>query len=565
MTLSTPNAQPQPAPELRPPRLGRASKILLALFGITLGAFYLYPQALEALHTYRGRHLLNEARRHIETQRWQQAGEALSVAMPLMPDHPEALRVLVDFLEAAKGNPLRLRDALIRLKEQGKARPNDAVRLARTLLDAGELQGAHTAFGELSPAQRSSAAGQQFEKDLHVLEGRGDPADYALTPEVKSAIGDSNSNFSELQKSALERLWELTRRNDASSLQAIDHLSNLVTLTAPEIEALVTRIEAHPRLNISNRLGVYSGLLRVEPLRRPAILESLMMDYRNASPEDLRVFLQWLAFEGEPSLLRSLVTTSSLYQDASVFTPYAQSLSISKRWRDLITLLEDTTQPLPVSAERTAIWLAEAWSNLEPDMQKAAVQLKRSINFAMKSGNQEALLIAAKEAQKYGLWEIAIRGHTALADSNPKISIPLLEMGLEAATQKGDTEDIYRLTRRLCDLQPKNYECSARLCYLRLLIGDEIETVEVPDVSRVKPAVRSLLLALSAYLIRDHTLLKSHLTAIDSMEDFSPGQKAVYAGMLATCGDLSKAFLIAERIPKAVLLKEEAKLLKAAL
>ena len=98
-----------------------------------------------------------------------------------------------------------------------------------------------------------------------------------------------------------------------------------------------------------------------------------------------------------------------------------------------------------------------------------------------------------------------------------------------------------------------------------MLIGDEIETVEVPDVSRVKPAVRSLLLALSAYLIRDHTLLKSHLTAIDSMEDFSPGQKAVYAGMLATCGDLSKAFLIAERIPKAVLLKEEAKLLKAAL
>ena len=53
----------------------------------------------------------------------------------------------------------------------------------------------------------------------------------------------------------------------------------------------------------------------------------------------------------------------------------------------------------------------------------------------------------------------AANGHTALADSNPKISIPLLEMGLEAATQKGDTEDIYRLTRRLCDLQPKNYEC----------------------------------------------------------------------------------------------------------
>jgi tetratricopeptide (TPR) repeat protein len=338
-----------------------------------------------------------------------------------------------------------------------------------------------------------------------------------------------------------------------------------VTLTAPEIEALVTRIEAHPRLNVSNRLGVYSGLLRVEPQRRQAILESLMMDYRNASPEDLRVFLQWLAFEGEPSLLRSLVTTSSLYQDASVFTPYAQSLSTGKRWRDLVTLLEDTTHPLPVSAERTAIWLAEAWSNLEPDMQKAAVHLERSIDFAIKSGNQETLLIAAKEAQKYGLWEIAIRGHTALADSNPKVSIPLLEMGLEAATQKGDTEEIYRLTRRLCDLQPKNNDYSARLCYLRLLIGDEIETVEVPDVSRVKPAVRSLLLSLTAYLIRDHTLLKTHLAAIENIDDFSAGQKAVYAGMLATCGDLAQAFQIAERIPMSVLLKEEQKLLKAAL
>ncbi len=550
---------------VRTPKLGRATKLLLAMLVLVLGGFYVYPPVMAALKAYRGRHLLDEARLHIQNQKWKQAGDALKAAMPLMPDHPEALRVLVQFLAATKGNPLLLRDALLKLKEQGKALPDDAILLPRALLDAGELHGAHVAFGELSPAQRATEAALQFEKELLVREGRRDPADYVLTPEVKSAINDNITNFPELQKIALARLWELTRRDDASSLQAIDYLSNLDSLTVREAEALVARIEAHPLRSVSNRLGVYSGLIRVVPQRQQAILESLMIDYRSAGPEDLRVFLQWLAFQGQPQLLRTLVTTDSLYQDAAIFTAYAQSLATGKRWQDLVTLLDDSEHDLPVSAERTAIWLAEAWSNLEPDMQKAAAQLERSIDFATKSGNQEALLIAAKQAQTYGLWEIAIRGHTALADGNPKVAIPLLEMGLEAATEKGDAEEIYRLTRRLSDLQPKNNDYQARLCYLRLLIGDAIETVEVPEAGSVKPVVRSLLLALAAHQLRDFATMKTHLVQIEDTSDFSTGQKAVYSGMLAAAGDLARAFQIAERLPEPLLLLQEKRFLKAAL
>jgi hypothetical protein len=553
-----------PAALERPHRfkIGKVTRQLFALLLLTVAGVYLFTPLLTALNRYRGRRLLNEAEACVSREKWQLASQALMEAARLMPDHPETLRFLAQFLEKTRSRPQLLRDCLLKLKQQGHSRPTDAIVLTRALLDMGEAQGALTAFGDLTAAERSSPTGQALEKDLLILQGRHDPTLYGLNPDVKELVSDLSASFPEIQLAARSKLWKLSEKSDSSALQALKFLSGLNTLTSQEADWLIQRIEAHPKSSLSDQLGAYLALLKAAPDRKPEIFKTLVGYFRNANQDEFRLFLQWLAFQGEADLLRSLISTDSLYQDPSLFAPYAESLANAKRWPQLIELLENPNTKPPVSQERLEIWLAEAWSQRQEDRTKVIYHLERAIDFASKTGNQEALLAVAKNAQTYRLFDIAIRSHLALAEKNPHSALPLLEMALEAAVQKGDTEEIYRLTRRLTDIQPNDHQRQTRLCYLRLLIGDRLETIQIQDPPEIQPTLQCLFRALAYYRTRNLAAMKTQLRLIETTDEFSSGQKAVYAGMLAASGQLSKAYQMAERLPLPLLLKEEKAMLK---
>lgn len=553
-----------PAALERPHRLkiGKVTRQLFALLFLILAGVYLFTPLLTALNQFRARRQLKEAEAYLNREKWQLAGQALMEAARLMPDHPETLRLLVQFLEKTRSRPQLLRDSLLKLKEQGHSLPTDAIVLTRALLDMGEAQGAHTAFGDLTATERSSPAGQALEKDLLILQGRHDPTLYGLNPDVKDLIVDLSSGFQEIQVAARTKLWKLSENSDSSALQALKFLSGLDTLTSQEAEWLLQRIEAHPESSLADQLGAYLALIKAAPERKSDVYKTLISYFQKANRDEFRMFLQWLAFQGEADLLRSLVSTDSLYQDPSLFSPYAESLSNAKRWPQLITLLENPKQKPPVSQERLEIWLAEAWSHQNEDRTKVIYHLERAIDFASKSGNQEALLTVAKNAQAYRLFDIAIRSHLALAEKNPNSALPLLEMALEAAIQKGDTEQIYQITHRLIEIQPNDHQHQTRLCYLRLLTGDRLETIQIQDPPEIQATLQFLFRALAHYRSRNFAAMKTQLLLIETTDGFSSGQKAVYAGMLAASGQLSKAYQMAERLPLPLLLKEEKAMLK---
>lgn len=546
-------------------KLDSTTRFLLGLLVLGVVIKYAGPPTMESISHYRGSRLLDQARESMSAKQWKQAGESLGAAMPLMPDDPKMLRVLVQFLEATEFNPMLLRDALLRLREQGQSQASDAVLLPRALLSARDLRGARTAFDSLLPAQKESEAGQKLAEDLLKAEGRRETTDDLLTDEVRNAIQDCEKNFPELKEAGFKRLWLLSQKDDESALQAINYLSSFEALTPQEAELLVARINNHPNQNLSSRLGAYSGLMRVAPSQKDAVLKKLVIEFRNAPLVDLKTFIQWLALEGQPDLIRSLVTIERLYEDGVVFSAYAQSLAEKRRWQELIDLIESADHELPVSAPRSAIWQAEAWRHLEPDQQKASSHLQRCIDMATRSGNFGALQVAATIAEKHGLWEIAIRSYTALAEKNPMLAVPLLEKGMEAANQSGSTAGIHKMTAKLAEIQPKNSAYTARLCYLRLLMGHEIETITLPDPTTLKPEIHALLCAMSSYRVRDLHSMKNHLSAISDTSDFAAGELAVYAGMLAAAGETKSAFEIAERINQKLLLSEEQVFLKAAL
>lgn len=131
-----------------------------------------------------------------------------------------------------------------------------------------------------------------------------------------------------------------------------------------------------------------------------------------------------------------------------------------------------------------------------------------------------------------------------------------------------NTAILLEASRKLRELSPGSTVFADRLAYLRLILGVEMETVTLSsqtDESSVRAMVTvamervpaALLGALAAYRLGDLESVKTHLGALPDPSSLPAGQRAVAAGLLALAGRPDRAFQIAEKVPDALLLREE--------
>ncbi len=136
-----------------------------------------------------------------------------------------------------------------------------------------------------------------------------------------------------------------------------------------------------------------------------------------------------------------------------------------------------------------------------------------------------------------------------------------------------NTTALLDISRQLNMLRPDNIAFANRLAYMRLIGGKEIEMTKVKTpISRTiktdktqEYIPQALIQALLAYRFSDMVAMKEWLQKLRPNDLQRPGQRAVVAGLLARAGRMGEAFQIAEKIPKELLLMEEAELLKPAL
>jgi len=155
-------------------------------------------------------------------------------------------------------------------------------------------------------------------------------------------------------------------------------------------------------------------------------------------------------------------------------------------------------------------------------------------------------------------------------------AIGLLQKALECALSAKDSALMLEVSRKLHELRPASSAYADRLAYLRLILGEEIETV---DLSRLKESndmqamftvtlervPPSLLRALAAYRMGDRAGIQQHLAGLGDTSALPPGQRAVVAGLLSLSGMADRAYQIAEKIQAVVLLDEERAFLQKAL
>ncbi|HBJ84776.1 MAG TPA: hypothetical protein DDZ88_13075 [Verrucomicrobiales bacterium] len=580
-----PDSQQQ-VPEMEPPkeRVGRFSIAISSAFVLLLVVWFAWNPVAGAAKAAWGRRCAREARTALAAEEWSRAVEQTRAARRWAPDDVEVMRVMIEFLRVSGSDPAGLAQQLRKLSEKQPLTEEEQMLLGRTLAATGKTDEAREVYEKLPLSTSTNKPALELLSNILRQEGHDEEAKALAaratrkepeTPEarMKIALEDKNSSFAELRRRSHDELLALARLETEIAMEAVTHLTMDPLLTSAEAVELLSIVDAHAHKKLPVRLGVVSALMRLRPEQREILLDAEIKRFQSGDDGALEHLARWLALEKQHTRLLKLVPMELAAKSRELYPTIAQALAEEGRWQELKVML--TTGRPPVSQARVAIWLAEASSHLEPDLKEASRLLSGSIQAAEKEGSLANLLAAAMVAEKIHLPEVALAACQAAASKGGEAALPMLQKSHELALAQKNSGVLLQTARQLLELRPASAVYADRLAYLRLILGEEIETVDLTSLKetndmramftvtleRVPPG---LLRALAAYRMGDHPAIQRHLGDIGDTSSLPPGQRAVVAGLLSLAGKPERAFQIAEKVPSTLLLDEELAFLEKA-
>lgn len=395
---------------------------------------------------------------------------------------------------------------------------------------------------------------------------------------LKKSMEDKGSSFPEVRQKARAQLWEIAERTDAVALEAISALAADPSFLPAEADNLLEVVEKHPLATLATRLQVVSAFARSQPDQAQAIYKKEVERFQREGAGKLEEIAFWLMKERQHDMIFRLVPVKLALKSRELYPILMQTMSQAGRWNELRDLLTMPNAPVPQSLVDLA--LAEVEARFQPDLREARRLLEGTVKAAATEGNLPTLQTAAELAAKLNLPEIAAdaylqAGMKAATGATTEEAVRWLQNCAEAALMAKNTAILLEASRKLQELSPASAVFADRLAYLRLILGVEMETVNLASkleensvramftiaIERVPP---SLLQALAAYRLGDPEAVKTHLASLPDASSLPAGQRAVTAGLLALAGRPDRAFQIAEKVPDALLLSEELAFLKHA-
>ncbi|HYF34829.1 MAG TPA: hypothetical protein VD994_06010 [Prosthecobacter sp.] len=566
-------AEPAPALSKRKRKPWWVWVLLFLLVFFVLG-FLFGRDAVQAARATVARRYANAASANMEKEQWPEALQNIHLARRWAADDPAVLRVLADFMIHVKGDAFALHHLLVRLADSGLATGADRLRIAEFQLTQGDVARARATLQALPEVEQRQRRAQELLANILRVEGRIAESEAtmrrALTADandpgarLRLALLDYQTPFPEVRLRARDRIREIAQGADDAALQALRFLSDEATLSASQAEQLLTWVEKHPKRSPAVRFRVLSALMRVQPASRAQILQSETAKFDAESPDS--ALLQWLIDEHEYDRLLSLLS-KDLGKSESLFEFRLKALSGAGRWEEVEKLLSDGKE-LPLPTEVASLWRAKASHHLKRDTARTQQHLLAVYAAAGQGEKGEITLEAARFAEECGLWRVAATCYQGIARAHPTAQIRMLEKVHEMALRDRNSAAALQSARHLAEQNPANSSFAARQIYLQLIMGEEMEVAIARNAAEAKSTeVReNLLRALAAYRLGDMETMNAELAVIAEIDRLSPGERAVYAGLLAVGGKPGPAFQIAEKIQGGLLLPEEMAFLKRAL
>ncbi len=583
-----PNSQQQ-VPDMPPPkeRIGWFNVIIFSAFALLVTVWFAWSPVTSALKATLGRRCATEARIALKSKDWASAAEQIIAARRWAPEDVEVIRVIVEFLKLSGSDPGGLAQQLRKLAEKTPLSEEEQMLLGRTLALNGKTEEARGVYEQLSLSASTRKPGldllstilksEGHEQEAQLLSQRATRQNKADTPEARLEIAqqDGQSRFDEIRRHAHAELWEVARLETAIAMDAVRRLAADPLLTNAGAGELLQIVEKHAHKKLPIRLSVISALMRLQPRQRTTLVEQEVKRFQSKQDGNLEEIAYWLMTEGLPEQVFRLVPQELAVKSRQLYPILMQSMAQAKRWEELKQLLSAPGVPVPRS--RVDLAMAEVQSHLQPDLRESRQLIEGTLNASASDRTPETFKAAASLAAKLNLSDVAaVAYREAGLRADAENGIGLLQKALECALLAKDSALMLEVSRKLHELRPASSAYSDRLAYLRLILGEEIETV---DLSRLKESndmqamftvtlervPSSLLRALAAYRMGDRASIQQHLAGLGDTSALPPGQRAVVAGLLSLAGKADRAYQIAEKIPAVVLLDEELAFLQKAL
>lgn len=521
-------------------------------------------------------HYAGKAQEKIQAKQWLDASQLLAKGRSWRGDNPQVLRGYADLLIATRSDNLSLLQILRHLESVDKITAQDRLYISQTLISLGHVSEARKEYEKLTEAQKLEQKSLELLASIYHAEGRTEEAEktmrqaLAMAPtdpasRLRLAIINHQNNFVEMQDQARREIWELAQLPDDTGLQALEFLTTRARLDGEETDKLLRLIEKHPNVRPGMRYAALSARLRARPQDRDAMIEAEVQRVKGQGVETLKPALSWLLQEQQPQRVIELLPADIYLKSGPLLHSYLLALESQNQWSEIEILLR---KKLPVSDTFVHLWKARTADKLDTGIRTVRHHLEAA--FAQTLGGQDegAARMTAETAEDMGQWDLASRFYNDIASLHPLSRGQMLEKVQAMAARGRNTDSAMIAADKLTELHPDNQVYKQRTLYLKLVAGHEIETTgltiaEISNTEKNSPVV--LLRALAAYRLGDLIQVRAHLENLDPKTDFSPGQNAVHAGLLAICGRTAEAYRLAEAIPSIMLLPEEQHFLKRAL
>ncbi len=579
----------QQIPKQAPPkeRIGKFSILIMAAFGLLIIVLLAWRPVADAANVALARRNAKEAHAAIEMQDWPRAYEALTLARQRAPQDVEVITAMVAFLKITGADAGGLAQQLRLLAQVRTLTEEEELLLGRSLISSGKTQDARTVYEKLPLQQSTRQPGLELLSSILTAEGHTKEAaeisqravlHTAATPEthLQAAVADLGNHFGEVRNQALKQLWQLAELTNQTGLEAIAQLAAHTSVTLPQADRLLLLAEQHPLKNLTSRLGVVSAQMRLQPELRGQLADAEIERFSSTKNGRREEIAYWLMRENMNDRVFALVPKELAMQSRELYPILVQAMAQAKNWEQLQGVLK--LQHPPVSKSLLDLAMAEVQSHLQPDMRESRRLLQGTLQNASQAGDFVTLRTAAQLAEKLDFADIACLAYKAAGfqATASEAALQNLQKSEELALRAKDTRTLLEVSRRLHEMSPSSAVFADRFVYLRLILGVEMETVDMKSLvpqneltaaltitlERIPP---QLLLALSAYRLGDHAAMQEHLAALGSAESLSAGPRAVAAGLLSLVGKPDRAFQMAEKIHSTLLLDEEMTFLKRAL
>lgn len=536
--------------------------------------FWLVPSGFRAgLGFWERRQALDLANRgvaYVQGGDWQAARMSAETSLRLLPDNPEALRLLAEILQF-EGRSNELFDVYQRLAQSGYASIEEFKTFARLAdknhyrnisdwLAGWVAQQGEADFPHLLRASRFEAEGQNLQALI----------------ELRQAVALSNSRFARLE---LARLLLASSEHGESNIEIHSLLANLSeSRDSLGLEALMVgmfsgvvppesrlawaeQLRHHPLADPKTRAAADAWEVAFDPSSKPRLIEETVQAALKQPLADRLIAARWLQRQQAPVRVSEILPLELARSDLEAFALWLDAQASLDNWQSIL----EAIQALPGGGRPVSLELLRclALKKLGRPNDSAAAFRQVIHNVSYSPEQSIGILVFLHQNSEQELFEKMVRPFLARSDS----ALSVLQVIARRIRESGDGRALrvfFEMAASIvpCELQPliKN-----ELDYIDLLSRRQVDLDQIAarfDAAPENHAFR-FTYALSELLAGNEA---KALVIAESPElrvrDLSPQHQLVLACVWAANGDQFKATKAKELLNVEPMIKSEHEILR---